>query len=364
MKKKKKVRLAGTTTNTTPVFLVKMFEPRKGKGKVVVRKLELEATQSLLNSWVACRMKCKYMLQGWEPVAQKASFRFGNLIHKILEMLYKRMMVKKPTVSELENSLDTLVSKEMKAASLRRASPGDIESERLEILKANALMHEYINVWKGDLKKDWIEVEKVFNVQFGDKWHLKGKRDRAFKKGKEIWIQEDKTSSRISEEELDLRLSFDAQSLFYNVAKRLEIIEEGGNPDAVKGVMYNIVRVPGQRWKQVKKDVNGKKLKTPRLESDKELLERIRQEIKEEPEHYFFRYEVGFPTEAVFEYTEELKAKLHEFKLWLEGKLATYKNESHCTGRYRCEFLPVCASGGKSFDGFSKSRVLFRELEE
>lgn len=320
-------------------------------------------TQSMLSDFLACRQRAAFQRAGWEPKRRKTSYRFGSLVHDVLEHAYGLIRAgAKPSPAfavALQNRITALTN-----ANLRNAGLTDSQEEiTQEGAIAQALLETYFRYWEEDWKREWVAVEGKFDKQFapgpGVPYRLRGRRDAVFvgrpAKGPRagqpgLWLLETKTKSQIEGETLEQTLAFDFQSLFYLLT--LEAQAPAKYP--IRGCLYNILRKPGLR--PLKAGKNRKKAETAG-----EFLARIREDIESRPEHYFKRYELIFPPETRAEFSKQLGLQLREYELWLAGKLPTYQNHTACVGKYKCAFIEKCSSG--SWAGYAQTRVPFAELE-
>lgn len=112
-----------------------------------------------------------------------------------------------------------------------------------------------------------------------------------------IWIQENKTKSRIDISVLQDTIPENIQVMFYAVAASILY----GKP--IKGVIYNVIRKPGQRQRQ--------------KESDEDFVARIGKEIADNPSYYFYRLAYSFPPGAIEKWKrEELIPLLYQVYIW------------------------------------------------
>ena len=189
--------------------------------------------------------------------------------------------------------------------------------------------------------------ERIFGVRFAGAM-LRGKIDGRFRdKNGGVWHFEHKNYSRISEDTLQKKLSFDLQNLFYLLADR---VERGEN---IKGVLYNVLRRP-----EVRKEMPVGKIR-----------QYVTGLIEKDPAHYFIRWEIPYSAEDRAQFHAELVVKLDR----LGGNIAStqlyganplgmfYKNECACDLPWACPYLDACASG--SMTGYTKTKSLFPELE-
>ena len=307
--------------------------------------LEDGVTQSMLSDYVACRQRMRYILDGWETPATKEALMFGDLWHSFLQHTYQRMMRKRewPVFADLEK-----VVMQEKMPGLSGAAAQLME---LQLCRAAALYPIYVQAWRADdLKRDWVLVEKSFDVPW-EGYLLRGKRDGVFraKKGsKGLFLLETKTSSAFDEAALEDALSFNFQNLFY-----IHTLEQTLN-EPVLGVLYNCIRRPSLRFNPGK----GETLS--------DHYQRLCSDVAARRETYFFRMELNYSDAKKERFREELRWKLDEFRAWL-GEMPesnwhpqTFKNEQACIGKWRCEFLHACATG--TMEGYARTRQLFSEL--
>jgi hypothetical protein len=294
-------------------------------------------TQSLLSSFLSCRKRCELILQGWQPLEKSKLFSYGELFHAVLEYYYKELRGKRQIGEDfLPRAIGTWYQKV--------TEPGaqfDIEHIEETCYTVAALWPEYQQRWqKQDLEWAWLDCERIFDVQFSG-LRLRGKIDGLVRIGKSLWILETKTKSEISEDVLGMTLPFDFQNLFYITALKAEGVE-------CIGAIYNIIRNP--------------RLRRGKTETKDQFLERVIQDVRERPEHYFHRFEVPYDKETIKEFGKELAFKLAEFRDWVNDILPTYKNQGSCVGRGYCPFLEACSSG--KMYAYEQTRVLFEELRE
>lgn len=302
-------------------------------------------TQSMLASFLECRQKSRFKLDGWQTGNSTShSMDRGNLIHSLLEGYYGHERTFNPSLiwnQEIEHWKSNLPI---------TTNPKDtIET----LSQVGALWPAYCKYWDTkDSRLIWKNrCEEVFNVNFNG-FRLRGKFD-----GVPIlhtppnkvnpnhhmarYLFETKSKAYIEEQGLMDQLTFDFQNLYY-----LTALETMGTPAV--GVIYNIIRKP--------------LLKKGKAESDLEFSERVAEDINLRPSFYFKRYEISYTQRTLLDFQGDLLKILTEFKSWIEGKLPTYKNTTACVGKgnMKCEFLGACSSG--TLIGYKRDRILFREL--
>lgn len=309
-------------------------------------------TQSMLSDFLSCRRRMSLQLDGWEIVRPKGALRLGSMTHNILESFHKAIV--KGDVTNVTQGQELVHAQVRKLArkNMRNAmDEADAQAIDVERMKADVVLRRYVQVWEEDLKRQWAEVEGVFDVDFMG-YRLRGRRDGVFKasKGKprnRLVLYETKTFSQLEDEvSLSKRLAIDFQCLFYLTALLCdrEVVTKHMNPP--DEVLYNMIRMP--------------RMSPGVKESGKAFLKRLEDDSLGREDHYFKRFCLIFGPRVRKRFVRELVMKLQEFEAWLNGDLETYGTESSCVTKWSCEFLPICATGRKS--EFAQGRVLFNEL--
>ncbi len=304
---------------------------------------------TLLSTWLTCRMKATYMVQGWERKGFQKSYLFGTIVHAALEHTYRWARKQGTEVDPLDATKEASHAiQTMRKPHLKRASSAEIaDFVELCLGKADTVLGHYFYTYPQDLMpKTWHSVEGAFDTSWMG-FKCVGKIDgiKKIKKRKhKLKLFETKTRSRISEDTLSDQLDFDLQSLWYLChAERIL-----GKPYSINSAEYNIIRNP-QTHRNKGQDIPA-------------YLEKVDAEIEKKPNHYFKRYAVEYPEEVKTIFKRELHWKLIEFANWVEGKIPNYKNETACVGQYSCEYLKACASG--TMIGFAQTHELFNEITQ
>lgn len=287
-------------------------------------------TQSILSTWLTCRVAAKYMLEGWESPTSREPLEFGNLFHWILEKNYD-LIREEGTYWEFDH---------LAKIWLRKVGKKLNDPHKL-LAMAEALYDEYYKYWVDDFERNWIGVESQFDIVFNG-YRLRGMRDGIFRAKKDKpWLLETKTPGQIAEGTLSDTLAFDLQNLYYLTASE---IETGEN---IAGVLYNLARRPQLRRKKE--------------ESKSSFMERIVEDVIGRPEHYFKRFEVKYTKKRKQKFKDELMFILDDFHAWTchDPRVPTYKSWN-CVKKWNCEFLPACAQG--SLAGYTQTRILHGEL--
>jgi hypothetical protein len=300
-------------------------------------------TQGLLTTFMRCRMEAANWMQGFEPLRMTQGLQFGTIFHAILERIYG-LGAKLPP-----SNLDVLSAVKMAEKVYLKERGGRVGADEHNLLEANMSMIEavapgYFKYHKKDFGRiKWAELEQKFVVPSPVPGvNLTGRIDGAYWLGKELWLRENKTKSRIEEDVLSDTLTFDFQNSFYIYALMKKY------KTWPKGILYDITRRPGEKLGKSESLVSYKR--------------RIESRVLAEPEHYFLRYEISIPKYEHERFVGELQAIIKEFVAWVEGELPTYRNTSSCIQRFGpCRFLPICGNG--DFSLFRKRDELFPELK-
>ena len=260
-------------------------------------------TQSLLQKFIGCKDRFhKHAILGLKSVDRKEAMEYGTMFHKLIEEGAR--LGKNYTRDKLVRIMNEYIK-------LKYSSPESLLLARIAI----AQYHEYKEWESTKPKYKYLAQEPVFNEPFPlpatsynpcpeisiniprTTINLRGRIDEVIEKENGIWLQENKTKSRIDISTLQDTIPENIQVMFYAVAAQLKY----GRP--VKGVIYNVIRKPGQRQRQ--------------KEADQDYIDRIVKEIRENPNYYFYRLAYSFPPGAVAKWTrEELVPLLYDVYIW------------------------------------------------
>jgi PD-(D/E)XK nuclease superfamily len=293
-------------------------------------------TQSLAGSFLNCPLRGMLKVNRWSLPEQSVNTRFGSMFHDTLDKIYSAKTM--PTMPVIEAHLDDYLCKHNS-----EWGNTDVKAE-FDAAIASALFEGYIKFWKADFtEKKFQNVEQSLSVEYAG-FLCRCKIDGEFKsKTGSTWLMEHKTKSRIDEETLLMKITFDFQNMFY---KHLWQLANDNRP--IVGTLYNVVRKPQHK--------QGK------LESIKDFRQRLFTEIMKDPKHYFKRYELAYSEKDDVRFRVELVSKFLYIEGFVTGKAQVYRNEFACECPYKCEFLPACSSG--SMNGYIQRPKLFEELEE
>lgn len=305
-------------------------------------------TQSLLHTWIECRQKAKLSIERWSSLRVAYPLKHGNISHSVMEKLHEKQSKNLNYVPKERDVVETLAEVRNAYENEHAGRWSESESEDFELICAQveAVMSAYFTHWEKHPLK-WVDIEGVFRVRFeygaGKSTWLNGRFDGVYQSAKGLWLFDSKNKSRIDEEALGDTLLRDLQINFYLLA----LWKTTGKFPS--GFIYNVIRRPG--------------LKLGKSESIPGYMQRIRDSISEDPEHYFKRYEVSVDQDDLVKFEKELKSMCVEFDNWFYGGMLTWKYGMPCVDKYgMCKYVPVCYRGDYSM--FFKRKVQFAELEE
>lgn len=188
----------------------------------------------------------------------------------------------------------------------------------------NCVVKEHLEAYKHYYKSDGVEVvqrEVAFEFMLTDDVRIHGYLDAIVKVDGEYYIQETKTTGKITEQYWDRR-SQDIQVGIYLLAAK-----HGAIPYDIKGVIYDVTSRPGIRKK--------------RNEDELDYLQRV-------ADWYFDNKEVAFERRVMTRTTEQLDDLVGDI-LMLADQLQQkkfVKNRDACYNfRQRCGFYEVCFEG-------------------
>ena len=308
-------------------------------------------TQSLMGSFMACRVLCKWKLQRWTTTKIAGPMLYGNLFHAAQLHFYDNMTKTKAKEINPYDSVKFAERDQRKANKKMVWNSDDEQTFEIAVAMLEVMFPAYVYHYaKKDSKLKWIATEHEFDVPYrarsgAAQTTLRGKLDAMFETGKKkLWIRDTKTKSRIEEATLIDLLTLDLQIGFYILAVELMMKRP------VDGFLYDIVRRP--------------ELKLNAKETIGQFQKRIAADIKKRPEHYFKRLNMQLTAGDRARFQFDLNSVLWEFESWLKGdsNYPTYHRTSACMTRYgACRYLPLCAR--KDYTGFIQRDDLFAELE-
>lgn len=259
-------------------------------------------SQSLLQKFVVCTDRFhKATVRGMRETNRKEAMEYGSIFHKLIEL---GATMPNYTRAKLMTYMTDY---------LRRRYPSQ-ESELLGRI-AIAQYFKYREWYQKKPKYKYVEAEPVFNQSYplpsvsfepneeirikipaGIKIPLRGRIDGVIENNG-MWIEENKTKSRVDLTVLQDTIHANIQVMFYTVCSQLKY----GRP--CQGVIYNVIRKPALR----------QKVKEP----NSEFILRIEADIDERPDWYFSRLSYEFQRGQVERWErEELRPLLMRVYLW------------------------------------------------
>jgi hypothetical protein len=291
-------------------------------------------TQSMCGNFLSCPLRGMLAINRWTRPDKAMNTRFGSLFHDTLDKIYSNGIT---SIQKIEKMIDAYLAQHAK----EWGSSADQKAE-FDAALASALFEVYLEKWEDDFtKKKFTAVEQTVEADIIG-YKLRAKIDGEYKsKTGSAWLMEHKTKSRIDEESLLLKITFDFQNLYYR------LIWSTLHPKVkLAGTLYNIIRKPGHKMK------GGETLK--------DFRNRLVTEIRKDKEYFFKRYELAYSPIDDKRFIIELERKL----VWIEGFITgtlPWRNEFACEQPYRCEFLEACSSNNMT--GYIQRPKLFMELD-
>ena len=316
--------------------------------------LEMGATQTLLSLFSDCRIKALAYLAGIRSnLPEKIYLSFGSLWHTVLEMYYKAMIKGKAPVQRQGQIKFARNAMQKSVIEYRLSNAGVSKIHQIETFVeviAAVMFPLYCKLYgEADSEGEIIGAEDTVIIE-NDSLKLMLKYDlilgKVSKQSKKMnyYLVEDKTRGGIDENLITEALPYDFQTLFYMSCINLVF-------DNIKlaGTIYNVIKRPS--------------LKMYDEQPTSEFANRIKENIdKNGIAYYMKRFSTPFVSDKIAEFwNTELKNKIMEFKLWVNGKLPTYRNERACRGRGNCYLIPMCSSCDLS--GYKTDGNIFEELD-
>ena len=259
-------------------------------------------SQSLLQKFIVCRDRFHIATaRALRSTDRKEAMEYGSIFHKLIE--WGAEMGKSWTMIKMERRLNEYI---------RKNQPTD-----QSILLARIALAQFRHYQAANSKLPaykYIAQEPVFAEEYTlpacshsteaytmhiprTKVLLRGRIDEVLEVDGNLWLQENKTKAQINIEVLKDTIPENLQVMFYATAAGIKYKRP------VKGIIYNVIRKPGQRQRKT--------------ESDADFVKRISGEVESNPSHYFYRIAYSFPRGAVKKWQkEELEPLLYQLYIW------------------------------------------------
>ena len=240
---------------------------------------------SLMSKFVICPERFRvYTVMGLRQSERREAMEFGTIFHKALEYAAKGM------------TTTQVVSKLTRWAQANNAD--------MMLCRQAAVLVPHYNKFYSEDKFKYVSQEQVFKNPYklsnGKVTLLRGRMDEVFLRDRKLWLQENKTKSRIDEDKIITTLPNDLQTMFYVYNMRIIYDRDIG------GVLYNVIRKPEMK----------QKIK----ESDVAFLQRINEDVLERPDHYFKRYEVELCNKDIEDFHDRvIGPTLERIAIWWES---------------------------------------------
>ncbi len=258
-------------------------------------------TSSLLQKWICCRERFALkVIEGIDEIDEfDYAMEFGNLWHLCEEHVTQWREYLPQACSQLKLTYPESVA--------------DIDKCYYIISYTFPI---YLRYWENhdlEVSKRLLFSEQEFRIPYtlpsGRTITLRGKQDRGFISGNEIYGEEHKVKGRVDEEGITDTLFGNLQTMFYQIPLRqgLKMTEDGFTMDfgygpqhhycqlasdpRIAGVIYNVIRRPLEQFQKgsiVRRKGRGKDHKG--AESLTAFYKRMQGLINAEPESYFHRW--------------------------------------------------------------------------
>lgn len=297
-------------------------------------------SQTMIAMWQACREKSRLGTRlGWTPTFNRDGILFGSLSHDTIKH-YRRGLREKSSVVKVDFGARNVVqwidyAVDSVKAEMRGVQASSAE-ESIELFAA-ILLHmlpRYFKKWYDkDTSLTYIKVEEKFKVPIkmndGVMVPMVGCYDFVAKDEKgRLFLGETKNYSKISDYLMDV-LPLDLQLGYYINALANDT---HGVP---YGVIYDILRRPGERIKQGENIID--------------FAKRIAENIVKKPDHYFIRYNIRLEKNDISFYSKRARALVRAYYEWFKSSDGSSRdlmyNSGNCESKYgACEMLSICTN--------------------
>lgn len=350
-------------------------------------------TVSLLSKFLCCRERFRALVvDGFRPREEFVpAIEFGNMWHLCEESVAseKRYFGEYVGTTDMDDSL----------IKYKEELGNKFKTQRAEIEewydKCRVMFPIYLDYWKKPEENCTpLLAEQVFDVLYtlpdARVVRLRGKWDRVDlvtlngKRG--LRLRDNKTKSRIDQDQIQRQLTFDLQMMFYTVAidedrrqfdaQGKYLVVEGGKKvlltkDPIVGFQYNVVKRPSH-YQGKKEDRTG-------------FCNRFRDLVKESPGEFFMRWDVPVSHTDIVEFRrrffDNTLMQLCDWWEWIDtvitvkkkgGKTDWFDNSIHTVHPFGV-YNSLDEGGGTHLDryvmtgdegGLTRTQDLYPELKE
>lgn len=261
-------------------------------------------SQSLLQKFITDRDRFHiHAVRGKRETDRKEAMEFGSIFHKMAEIGSE--MKSRFTKSKMDRAVEQY---------MRVAYPSE---ESMKLARIALVTYYGYRKWQEDRPKyKFIDAEPVFaekhtlppitfnvadcislRVPRNTDITLRGRIDGVLEIDNEMWIEEYKTKGQINIAMLSDTIPENIQVMIYAVCSQIKY----NRPCA--GVIYNIIRKCALKQRQ--------------KESELDFLQRVREDIEDNPAFYFYRLAYKFQRGAIAKWIkEELNPILYQLYFW------------------------------------------------
>lgn len=303
---------------------IKNFDTIPLPAKVLTGEWSL--SQTLINAFCQCPRQFMFMLDRWEQPGKEINTFFGTVVHEMLDKCTGHG--KEEILESLPKLVHTYISDKSTKRELEWLTPSECAYQEGIIL---VVLEEYYEYYGDELDKDVVMCETKFDLRYrpSSKMAITGKIDRVERDKRGFICIDHKTAGEISEDEKLLSLPLNFQLKFYSHAVN---VLTGEIPTRFR---HNMIRRPKHKPKY------NEKLPT--------FLNRLREEIKANPAHFFMRFECEFTQADYKAFMAELDIKMDAIESLCAGKTKAIHNEAFCVGTYKCPYLMACSTNSLAY---------------
>lgn len=257
-------------------------------------------TQSFLKKFRECKLQCRLeYVDGWTSNADRIWFRYGHLIHHLLQHVYEKEIIdNEPQAYHLAHDYAE------KEGWFKPDVAAYIQDENAVLCSiAQKILPSYCLLNLVDIHNSiTLDTEKEYRLELRDTF-LRGKLDRVYKEAndEEIVVRDYKTTSRkINSEELRNEYKLDTQTYAYLTlaAAKWELI-----PNRME---YTFLKTPSYSFAR-------KKVGTTNLD----WLEKVKQAIEKTPSEWFTTIKLNVSAQNLQQWRkEQLIPMLDEVRDW------------------------------------------------